>query len=787
MSNRSIIRSLYLLSVGTLLSLGGASQAYAVDWTPVLDGVELTTYSNVHAVRIDVGLVGVSIQPRVSEKGEPLTPKSWAVKHGLQVAVNANFFAMSTHQDPCSFAICNGVNWGGIYNPDTYAQMGFTKDGRLKWLEQASTESAPAWMYNVVAGTPEIVKNGAVLSVANSPACQSLGHCSSQAHRTGMAVDKSGKYLILAVTKYGAGLTVEKFAQKLVDLGADYAINLDGGGSSGMYVNGKVYGANGAGTATRTVAVNLGFYVNPKPSYVCKAAEVDEPSNIFYDMPSNHWGLSAAKALYEHDITKGCGGEPGRPLFCPSCGVKRVQAAIFIARALHLTPLKPSTPSFSDVSASNVGEEAWGAVEACLNAGIISQAATFRPDDVLTRAEGATMLSRAYPEKVGGNVDLYANAPTPTFSDVPPSFWGYRYIEAMARNCFVSGKGGGLFDPSGLMTRIEFAAILARISGLIDNPSCAFVKQCSVNGEKSCSNGKLQSCVAYETVTENCASGLECRNGECVSVQECSAGPATCSGNAVRECRNGFIVETPCASFCENGQCVECLSSTQPSCESNAVINCVNGRIDIEPCGQGEKCSESQCVSAKTCEQYSAKCDGDQVYTCLSGRWVQTNDCSIDGKACEGGLCVVPRVCDAGIQSCNENGVRIACSSAGQWETRPCGAGEVCQEGECYQSGNEPPVDIEDDPVENTEEPGNSEHPIEGNDDEPPVTPPEGENTESPSSESQPSENPPAFENTPTVIHDDSCSMGNGGGNPLHWMMALLIGFCMALSRRRKA
>lgn len=48
---------------------------------------------------------------------------------------------------------------------------------------------------------------------------------------------------------------------------------------------------------------------------------------------------------------------------------------------------------------------------------------------------------------------------TPDFTDVPPSSPYYGYIEAAAKDGFLSGTGGGLFDPSGCLTRAQIAKI----------------------------------------------------------------------------------------------------------------------------------------------------------------------------------------------------------------------------------------------------------------------------------------------------------------------------------------
>ena len=748
---KNICSKTIVLGMGVLGGLAFAGTASAQSWSKVLDGVEVTEYDGIQAARIEIDLIGVSITPHVSQKGEPSPPKPWAQKHGLEVAINANFFSMSTMQDPCSIAVSNGVEWGSGWSPNTYASIGFTVDNRLKTITQAEETNTPAWAYNVVSGSPEIVRDGAKLSVASTQACKDLTHCSQNAYRSGIAYDKDKKYLILAVTK--GGMTVETFASKLISLGAYYAINLDGGGSSGLYVNGSYYGAK----STRNDAVNLGFKVNPKPDYICKAAEIDNPSSVFYDMPSDHWGLTAAKALLDHNITKGCGGQSGRPLFCPDCGLKRVQAAVFIARALKLPLSSPSSASFPDVTADSVGLEAWQAVEACLAKGIISPDTKFRPNDVLTRAEGATMLSRAFPDAIGGNVDLYADAPTPTFTDVAKDFWGYKYIEAMARNCFISGVGANKFDPFGLMSRIQFAAVLARVMGY-DSVSCAFTKQCSKLGDTSCNGNQLQTCTAYELVSSNCPD--KCSNGSCVA-SECSGDDAVCEGGGVKICKDGAYVLQPCpGNLCEGGRCVECMSSMPPTCNGNSGVSCVDGHLSMNPCNSNETCQNGSCVLDVKCNDGEMACSGTFIRACKGGKWEDTFDCNTQDKYCENGACISKESCTNGAVICDEWFARQTCIN-GVWTPYPCDSGYHCVDSQCVEVTGPAP----DDPGQN---PGSSDDPGQN----------PGENLDEPGDDDSSSAGT-------QIMSSEGCSHRNGNGHPLS-LAALMLAIAGALGLRRR-
>ena len=377
-----------------------------------------------------------------------------------------------------------------------------------------------------------------------------------------------------------------------------------------------------------------------QPEYVCKPTEIDNPSTVFYDMPANHWGLSAAQALANHGVTKGCGGTSARPLFCPDCGTKRIHAAIFLQRAKGLQRLYPDSPTFADVNESTVGKEAWGAVEACVKAGIISKDTKFRPNDVLSRIEGATMIARAYIDDIGNYID----APTPTFTDVPKSHWGYIYIEALARNCIATGTDDNKFAPSAQMTRILFAALLARAAGYIAKPTCSFTKQCQTINPVTCSDNTLKTCVAYEYVSEACGSGMKCQNSACIYVVRCTGNNSTCLNDSeLTTCVNGHFETTTCPSgYCEKNQCVECLSTMPPKCENNAIISCSNGQLQSSACSDNEICQDNKCVATDRCTNGERRCSGNIIEICKNMSWQTESDCSLSGQTCHNDTCVAP-------------------------------------------------------------------------------------------------------------------------------------------------
>lgn len=663
-----------------------SAHAFSQTWTPVegMDGVEKTVYDGVYGFRIETALVGKSIMPQVSVKGDPGSPTKWAKKHGLNFAVNANFYSMADTDNICSAAVNDGVCWNSWTNAD-YAQIGFTKNHELRYERASSTfETCPTWMYHAVSGTPEFVVNGSVVPRASlESACQSLNHCDIAAHRTAIGTDKAKKYLIMAVTSKAK--TVTGMASTMKALGCDYAINLDGGGSSAVYCNGATYGNN---RQTRNVAVNLGFKVGKRVQDACSPKLADNPSDIFKDISTTHWGLAAAAALQSHGITNGCQTNP--PMFCAECAVTRVDAAVFIYRALKTGNASfkdaPTSQSayFSDAAetASGMNAERYKAVQALAYHGIIrgDGSGTFRPKDAMTRLEGAAMLASAYID----NLDAFGSdrTPTPQFDDVPPSHWGFKYVEALVRNCIANGTDIRTFGANQTMSRIQFAVMLARAAGYVDNDSCAFKKACGNIGKTSCENGVVTQCLAYESVSHPCPDGAVCSGNACVPKAECAGNGAVCDGVKIKQCVNGRYEFSLCPSQCEDGRCVSCLKDAMPTCvDSQTVKKCQNGDWENETCPSGESCLSGECI-ARTCEDGTKTCIGNGLYQCHDGEWIETDPC--DGRLCRDGACVEIKACHAeSPSSCDTDGRLHTCSSEGQWIVKNCPDGEICRNGAC--------------------------------------------------------------------------------------------------------
>ncbi|MBP6002446.1 MAG: phosphodiester glycosidase family protein [Pyrinomonadaceae bacterium] len=95
---------------------------------------------------------------------------------------------------------------------------------------------------DIVAGVPQLIKNGKI-DITWQEEKSSKSFVETRHPRTAVAKLKDGKFLMITVdgrTEASGGIGLQDLAEYLLSLGAIDAMNLDGGGSTTMFVDGKV-------------------------------------------------------------------------------------------------------------------------------------------------------------------------------------------------------------------------------------------------------------------------------------------------------------------------------------------------------------------------------------------------------------------------------------------------------------------------------------------------------------------------------------------------------------------
>lgn len=148
-----------------------------------------------------------------------------------------------------------------------------SRDGQLQaWPEPpahvpgspASLEGEPApWpVEDAVGAGPALVSNGEIRVTINEEVF--FGSAIPNTHpRTAAGIRDDGTLLLVVVDgrqPVSRGVDLEQLAALMADLGAEKALNLDGGGSSSLYVNGRLLNRPSGVTTEREVMSAIGVF-----------------------------------------------------------------------------------------------------------------------------------------------------------------------------------------------------------------------------------------------------------------------------------------------------------------------------------------------------------------------------------------------------------------------------------------------------------------------------------------------------------------------------------------------
>ncbi|QDP41483.1 phosphodiester glycosidase family protein [Radiobacillus deserti] len=248
----------------------------------------------------------------------------------------------------------------------------------------------------ILASGPLLVENGHV-NLSMDP---NSYRASERAPRTAVAIDSTRNRVFFVTVDgrqagYSNGMNLTEFAKYLVSLGADRALNLDGGGSTTM-------GVRYPGEKLLELANSPSDGVQRSVSTILMAV-AKEPGQVYYSdlqvMGSHYEGIQwlTERGIQGYgDGTFGVNKELSRP-----------HAAIMFTRALGLTTPAKSTVEdyFKDVKSTDLYSEFIAAVA---KAGIFKgSGGNYNPDQLLTREQMASTLVNAYGlTSTGTNVSI---------------------------------------------------------------------------------------------------------------------------------------------------------------------------------------------------------------------------------------------------------------------------------------------------------------------------------------------------------------------------------------------
>lgn len=190
--------------------------------------------NRIHALFIDLDHPAPAFTVnRPEDRG--MEASEFAEAYDVDIAVNGGFYDVANH-DPIGLTMGEGALWEDSRDYEKYGYVAFGEGNRVEISTPAEVLDKPKpWMEHIVSGTPLLVEDGEI-------AVEHGGNNLARKHpRTAIGLDEEGRTLILAVVDgrwpgQSHGMSLTELADLMKDLGAHRALNLDGGGSTTLYI-----------------------------------------------------------------------------------------------------------------------------------------------------------------------------------------------------------------------------------------------------------------------------------------------------------------------------------------------------------------------------------------------------------------------------------------------------------------------------------------------------------------------------------------------------------------------
>ncbi len=192
-----------------------------------------------HAIRSQLDQGDISIHMSLeADRGK--TPTAFARKMRADALINGSYFNASFFS--LGPSISEGEVWTATYDhSDATGMFVCTKDNSCSIYHYLPTKINPLWNTGV-SGIQSLIVNGAVRSPNEDLKCQAL--CQNPHPRTAVGLSSNNRlvYFVIAEGRRNdsLGVSLSTLSAEMKKLDIANALNLDGGGSTGLVINGEL-------------------------------------------------------------------------------------------------------------------------------------------------------------------------------------------------------------------------------------------------------------------------------------------------------------------------------------------------------------------------------------------------------------------------------------------------------------------------------------------------------------------------------------------------------------------
>lgn len=193
---------------------------------------------SINIIEVDVNSAGVGFEIAYVQN-ELIKTSTFAERSDAIAAINGSFFNVEAGGAVVFLKVDGEIIADGAVGRNPYTEngaVGWGDDGKPVILEKPQDGWHSVNLENLMGSGPLLISNGAVKNFNNDPFNQ------NRHPRSAVARTSDGRFLMITVdgrSFQSYGMTIPELAQFLSDLDAVDALNLDGGGSTALWIKEK--------------------------------------------------------------------------------------------------------------------------------------------------------------------------------------------------------------------------------------------------------------------------------------------------------------------------------------------------------------------------------------------------------------------------------------------------------------------------------------------------------------------------------------------------------------------